>query len=98
MSKLKLGIIGTNFISDWLADAVAETDTVVCYAVYSRTTERGSDFAARHGIDKVYTDVEEFYSCGIDAVYVASPNCKHLEQTMGAIAHGLHVLCEKPIA
>ncbi len=98
MSKIKFGIIGTNFISDWFADAVSKTDCAVCHAVYSRTSEKGADFAARHGIGKVYTDIEEFFSCGIDAVYVASPNCKHCEQTLAAISHGLHVLCEKPIA
>ena len=98
MNHLKFGIIGTNFVSDWLADAVAAVDGTCVDAVYSRTAEKGADFAARHGIPRVFCDMEEFLSADIDAVYIASPNCLHCEQTLKAIAHGKHVLCEKPIA
>ena len=48
MKDLKLGIIGTNFVSDWLCDAVKETDGISSSAVYSRTHEKGSEFAAKH--------------------------------------------------
>lgn len=60
MKDLKLGIIGTNFVSDWLCDAVKETDGISSSAVYSRTHEKGSEFAAKHGIGCVYTDMDEF--------------------------------------
>ena len=40
MEDLKLGIIGTNFVSDWLCDAVKETDGIENSAVYSRTHEK----------------------------------------------------------
>ena len=91
-------MIGTNFVSDWLADAAHLTDCTELSAIYSRTAEKGSEFAARHGISEVYTDLEEFFSSGIEAVYIASPNKLHAPQTLLAVSHGLHVLCEKPIA
>ena len=98
MNKIKLGFIGSNFVSDWLADAAATCDSYGLCAIYSRTAEKGGDFASRHGIPTVYTDMEAFLSSDIDAVYIASPNCCHFSQTMDAISHGKHVLCEKPIA
>lgn len=95
---IKLGIIGSNFVSDWLCDSVDRTEGIVNHAVYSRTMEKGTEFAAKHNIPTVYTDMEEFLSSDIDAVYIASPNAFHFSQTMDAMAHGKHVLCEKPIA
>ncbi len=35
---------------------------------------------------------------GVDAVLIASPNAFHREQCELALAHGRHVLCEKPMA
>ncbi len=93
---VRLGVIGTNFVSDWLCDSVKETDGIALAAVYSRTEERGAEFAARHGIPAVYTDMEDFLSSEIDAVYIASPNFLHYPQAMMALWHGKHVLVEKP--
>ena len=93
---IKLGIIGTNFISDWMCENVAISAGIVNHAVYSRTWERGEAFAKKHGIERVFTSFEDFLSCGIDAVYVASPNALHYPQTMAAIEHGLHAIVEKP--
>lgn len=98
MNKLKLGIIGTNFVSDWLANAAERSEEIEAHAVLSRTEESGKAFAARHGIENVYTNEAEFLSSGIDAVYIATPNSLHSEYALRAIAAGLHVLCEKPIA
>ena len=98
METIKLGMIGSNFVSDWLADSANASDKVELYAIYSRTREKGEEFASCHGIPNVFCDMEEFLNSDIDAVYIASPNCLHCEQTLAAVAHGKHVLCEKPIA
>ena len=83
---------------DWLCDAVELTDGIVNHAVYSRTVERGTEFAAKHGIPNIYTDMEAFLSSDIDAVYIASPNFLHGPQAIAAMNHGKHVLVEKPAA
>lgn len=96
---LRLGIIGTNTISDNLVNNAKTVDGVALQAVYSRRRETGDAFAAKHGIPKVYTDLDEFLQDGeIDAVYVASPNALHAEQTLACLRAGKHVLCEKPLA
>ncbi|MBQ7921581.1 MAG: Gfo/Idh/MocA family oxidoreductase [Clostridia bacterium] len=94
----RIGIIGTNFVSDWLCEAVAETGLFVSAAVYSRTEEKGRAFADKHGIPQVFTDLEAFLSSDLDIVYVASPNSLHCQHAVAAMQHGKHVLCEKPIA
>ena len=98
MNEIKLGFIGTNFVSDWMAESVTLSKGIVKHAVYSRTEESGRAFAEKHGIPTVYTDLEAFFSSDIDAVYIASPNFLHYSQSLNAIRHGKHVLVEKPAA
>lgn len=95
---LKIGIIGTNFISDDFCEAAAQVPGAELSAVYSRKQETGDAFAAKHSIPRVYTDYDEFLDSGLDAVYVASPNFAHCSQTLKALSHKKHVLCEKVMA
>lgn len=95
---MNFGIIGTNFISDALVAALPLAASRAV-AVYSRKWETGAAFAHKHGIPHVFDDMEAFLSSDLfDAVYVASPNFLHEAQSIAALAHGKHVLCEKPIA
>ena len=94
---MRLGIIGTNFISDNLVAAARNTDGVEIAAVYSRKRDTGAAFAEKHPeIGLVFDDLDAFLASGaIDAVYVASPIVAHARQTILALRHGKHVLCEK---
>lgn len=96
--KLKFGIIGTNFISHTMAEAMELSGTAELYSVYSRRRETGESFAERYGIPRkrVYTSPEELAGSGIDAVYIASPNKFHCEQSLFFLRRGIHVLVEKP--
>ena len=100
MSKIiNICVVGTNFISDWFADAAKKTSGVALYAVYSRSVETGSAFAKKHGIEKVYTNyLDALKDENISAVYIASPTICHSEQACLAMEYGKHVLCEKMIA
>ena len=93
--EIKIGIIGTNFISDDFCNAAVKVPGAVLRAVYSRKEETGAAFAERHSIPEVFTDYKKFLSSDIDAVYVASPNFIHCSQTIMALEHKKHVLCEK---
>lgn len=95
---MTFGIIGTNFISDSFAMALSAVGGKAT-AVYSRKRETGEAFAKKHGIPFVFDDLTAFFaSDAFKTVYIASPNCAHKEQALSALAHGKHVLCEKPIA
>ena len=95
---LKIGIIGTNFISDRFCEAAALVADVKVLAVYSRKAETGEVFAKKHGIKNVFDSLDALLSSDIDAVYVASPNFMHKEQSIRALRAGKHVLCEKMMA
>ncbi|SDJ34038.1 Predicted dehydrogenase [Salimicrobium halophilum] len=96
---MKLGIIGTNFITGQLIEAASHLDDVKPTAVYSRTEEKAQEFARKHGLSYTYTDLEAFAESDyIDAVYIASPNALHHDQAILCMKNGKHVLCEKPIA
>lgn len=46
-----------------------------------------------------YADPHELiHAGGLDALIISSPPSEHCEQACGALAAGLHVFCEKPIA
>ena len=98
ITDLKLGIIGTNFISDWLVDA-AKRLGITPAAVFSRKHETGKAFAEKHGIPYNFSDFDEFVKTDkINAAYVASPNFCHAQQSASLLSEGKHVLCEKPAA
>ncbi len=96
---MKFAVIGTNFVSDYFADAVGRLSFAEISAVYSRKEETGSAFADKYGIKSVFTSYEEMLSShAFDAVYVASPTLLHCEHSVKALECGYHVLCEKMMA
>ena len=92
---LKLGVIGTNWITKMLVEAAHESNDYELAAVYSRRAETGAAFAADFGDVPVFTDLADFYNSGIEVVYIASPNSLHYDQVVQAIEHELHVIVEK---
>ena len=99
MSKVRFGIIGTNFISDWMIAGARHDCRFEPVAVCSRTQATADAFAARHKIPHTFTSPEAMASSPlIDAVYIASPNFMHAGQSILCMCHGKHVLCEKPMA
>lgn len=99
MEKVRFGIVGTNFISDWVIAGARQDARFELTAVYSRKQETADAFAAKHGIPHTFISLEEMASSPlVDAVYIASPNFLHAEQSILCMQHGKHVLCEKPLA
>lgn len=96
---VRFGVVGTNWITESFLQAASQLDDFSLNAVYSRTSERATEFAAKYGVTLTFTDLESMAkSSEIDAVYIASPNSLHAEQAILFMNHGKHVLCEKPIA
>lgn len=96
---LKLGIIGTNWITQQFVEAAEETKSFQLTEVYSRTEGKAKVFADKFQADDVTltTDLETFFSSEkFSVVYIASPNSLHFSQAKLAIEHGKNVIVEKP--
>ncbi len=99
MKNVRFGVVGTNFITDWVIAGAREDERFELTAVYSRTRERGEEFATKHNIPHIFTSLEEMAASDkVDAIYIASPNYMHAQQSILCMSYGKHVLCEKPIA
>ncbi len=97
MQRLKYAVIGTSKITTQYIAAAQTTGLWELCAVYSRTQATGDAFAQAQGISQVFTDLQAFaQSDAFDAVYIASPNVLHYEHCKLMLAHGKHVICEKP--
>ncbi len=100
MEKLiRWGIWGTGAIAHAVADDLRLVSGTVLHGVASRTIERARSFAAQHGAARFYTGLQSLLDDHeIDAVYVASPNHCHLDDSLSCIQAGKALLCEKPFA
>ena len=94
---MRYGIIGTGWIAESFIEGARKIADADIAAVYSRTAEKGSEFAEKNKIEKVYTSLEEFSKGDFEAVYIASPNRLHYSQSKAMLEAGKHVICEKPI-
>lgn len=94
------GLIGASTIaSQHMIAAIRAQSGNAVTAVLSSDARRGEDYAAQHGIDAAYTDLDALLADPtVGAVYVSTTNEKHHPQAMAAIAAGKHVMCEKPLA
>lgn len=96
---IRFAVVGTNWITRQFVDAAHETGKYQLTAVYSRTLEQAQQFASDYPVEHLFTSLEALaQSDAIDAVYIASPNSLHAEQTCLFLNHKKHVICEKPLA
>lgn len=96
-----LAVIGTNWISEKFVDAALKSGKFQLKAIYSRSIETAEHFAKEHQSEDCYyfDSLDELAADKtIDAVYIASPNSLHCEQSIQMMQMGKHVICEKPIA
>ena len=99
MEKIRFGVVGTNFITDWVIEGGREDERFELAAVCSRSEQTARAFAEKHRIPHLFTSLEEMAeSQQVDAVYIASPNAFHAQQSILCVRNGKHVLCEKAFA
>jgi predicted dehydrogenase len=101
MSKqVKIGIVGTSWWTDSMyMPALTKHPSADVRGVVGRNLDHAREFAEQWKVPNAYASLEDLLSNEtVDAVIIATPNKQHYAMAMTAIARGLHVLCEKPLA
>lgn len=96
--KVKVGLIGSQFISTIHAESLKRVAETEILAVASPTKAHVKEFAAKHNIPHSFTDYKKMLELDeLDMVVLGLPNDFHCQATVDAAAAGKHVVCEKPL-
>ncbi|MYL08002.1 MAG: Gfo/Idh/MocA family oxidoreductase, partial [Acidimicrobiia bacterium] len=80
---VRWGIAGPGGIAVGFANGLQLLDDAEIYAIGSRSIDRAQDFAAKYGASASYGSYEELAADpGVDAVYVATPQSRHEQDTL----------------
>jgi predicted dehydrogenase len=70
----------------------------VLVGIWRRDLAKAGENARRYSIQHVFATSEQLCASPlVDAVFVTSPDARHLPDVLLALAHGKAVLCEKPL-
>jgi len=95
--KVKVGLIGSQFISHIHAVSLKRCAEAELCAVASPTPGNAQQFAAKHAIPHHFTDYQQLLAMPeLDMVVVGVPNHLHCQVTLDAAAAGKNVVMEKP--
>ncbi len=95
--KLRVGVIGGGYGRNHILAYQASGFEVAGFCQRSEAAAR--KIAGEFSISNVYADYRDLLALqGLDAVSIATPPNLHCPIALEAVARGLHVLCEKPLA
>ncbi len=98
MDTVRVGMIGTGFVSDIHAAAFKLVPHAQVVGVAGSNAEKTKRFAHERGIPNAFGDYRHLLDRqDIDVVTVAIPNYLHAEVTIAAAQAGKHVIVEKPL-
>ncbi len=99
MSKIRVGLVGSGFVSHIHLAAYRENhEYFEVRGICAAHVENAEKIAKQYGIPKVYKDYFELCkSDEIDVVDVCVPTNVHEHVILEAFQNGKHVICEKPL-
>jgi predicted dehydrogenase len=99
MDNVRVGLVGSGFVSEIHALALKQVPGAEVVAVASPTPGHAEQFAHRHAIPAHHLDYRHLYDRkDVDLVILGLPNDLHCEATVLAAQAGKHVVVEKPLA
>ena len=97
--KFKWGIVGTGGIANAFADDLHYLKNHIVDSVLSRSMKTAKKFSSKYKDCKPFDSEEQFFKIkDIDAIYIATPNTLHADQSIESLKHRIPVLCEKPFS
>src|SRR6266850_8026431 len=96
--QIKVGIIGSQFISHIHTLSLKRCVQAEVYAVASPTSGHAQTFAAKNGIPHHFTDYRKMLAMPeLEMVVLGVPNDLHCAVTLDVAAAGKHIVVEKPM-
>ena len=97
---VRLALIGAGAIAQTAhIPVLAKMRGAELVALCDNDGAKAGALASRFGVRDVFTDIEELLdSDAIDGLVVATPNHLHEPHVLSALARGVDVLCERPLA
>jgi predicted dehydrogenase len=95
---MRVGVVGVKGIGQAHLWALRRVDGAALAAVCDIDGAAAAAAAEQHDVP-AFTDAQALYDGGeVDAVVIATPPGTHVDLARAALAAGLHVYCEKPVA
>lgn len=96
---IRLGVVGTGWITDKFIDATTYDKRYKLCAVCSRSIETAKAFGSKYDVKLFFDDLELMCKSGeVDAIYIGSPNVAHKDQAIICLKNKIHTIVEKPMA
>lgn len=97
--SIRVGIIGAGMMGVQHAEAIRRIPGTEIVALAAPRYDNAKTACEALGIPAVYTEYKQMLEQEKpDAVHVCTPNYTHYEICRGALEHGVHVFCEKPLS
>lgn len=97
MERLKVGVIGVGFIGAAHVEALKRMPYVDVVAIVDG--DRAAEKAQTLDVPNYFEDHREMIEvCKPNCIHICTPNHLHKEIALYAFEHGIHVICEKPLA
>jgi len=99
-APLRIGVVGAGAIAQTAhLPVLSKMRGVELIALCDNDRPKARALADRFGIPDTYNDIEDLLaSDGLEAVVIATPNHLHEPHVLSAVAAGMDVLCERPMA
>ncbi|MGH7625023.1 MAG: Gfo/Idh/MocA family protein [Gemmatimonadaceae bacterium] len=98
--SVKIGVVGAGAIAQVAhLPALARMRSAEIVALCDNDRAKARALAERFAIPDVFTDIEDMLELDrLDAILVTTPNHLHEPHVLSALAAGMQVLCERPLA
>ena len=99
MDDIKFGLMGCGIVAHYRhLPALQGIAGIRRAALYSPRIASARELAAEFGFETATDDESAFWASNLDLVSITSPSGAHLANLRSAADHGVHVICEKPLA